>query len=91
MFKMAPQVSCRQMRGSELEDTPFLKHLMFVTIEVISQQNDELELIEFLLKNAQNLKKMAIVFSDHLRSDFSREISGFEKASSDAVVSFRMI
>ena len=91
MYVFALQVRCRTVRGRELQDLPFLCNLTFVTIEVISQDNNELELIEILLKNAQNLKKMIVFFSYYLRSDFSREISGYEKASSDAEVDFQML
>lgn len=75
----------------KLEDIPFLINLKFVTVEVITQENNELELIEFLLKNAQNLKKMTVFSSYDLQPDFFRNISGCEKASSDAVVNFVMI
>ncbi|GMN55848.1 hypothetical protein TIFTF001_024968 [Ficus carica] len=85
------EVGCVTIRSGKLEDIPFLINLKFVTVDVITQENNELELIEFLLKNAQNLKKMTVFSSYDLQPDFIREISGYEKASSDAVVNFMMI
>ena len=85
MYFLEQQVGCR---SRELEDIPFLYNLKFATIEVVSEKNNELELIESILKNAQNLKKMTVFYSYDSQPDLIREISGYEKASSDAEVNF---
>ncbi|GMN58964.1 hypothetical protein TIFTF001_028052 [Ficus carica] len=85
MYFLEQQVGCR---SRELEDIPFLYNLKFATIEVVSEKNNELELIESILKNAQNLKKMTVFSSFDSQLDLIREISGYEKASSDAEVNF---
>ncbi|PON81053.1 F-box domain containing protein [Trema orientale] len=64
------------------------QNLKFVTIELISQAKNELEMVKYLLKNAEYLQRMTILYAPPLGSDVVGEIRGHEKASKAAVVKF---
>ncbi|PON52244.1 LRR-domain containing protein [Parasponia andersonii] len=64
------------------------QNLKFVTIELFSQAKNEFEMIKYLLKNAEYLQRMTILYAPPLGSDVVGEIRGHEKASKAAVVEF---
>ncbi|EXC30864.1 Putative F-box/LRR-repeat protein [Morus notabilis] len=78
----------RSMLCSESENIPFMHNLRFVRIELALRRWNVLELIKYLLKNTKNLQKMTIICDPLSFSDVRREISGYEKASSEAEVEF---
>ncbi|KAL5545497.1 hypothetical protein UlMin_005184, partial [Ulmus minor] len=65
----------------ELQDLIFIRNLKSVTIELISEGRNELELIKHLLKHATNLQRMTVFYAPSLQSDVIRRISQYEKAS----------
>ncbi|PON52237.1 FBD domain containing protein [Parasponia andersonii] len=69
----------------------FTHNLKFVTIELISQGKNELEMIKYLLKNAEYLQRMTILYAPPLGADVVKEIRGHEKASKAAVVKFHPV
>ncbi|PON81043.1 F-box domain containing protein [Trema orientale] len=71
--------------------TMIMPNLKFVTIELISQGKDEIEMINYLLKNARYLKMMTILYAPPLESDVIGGIRRHEKASYEAVVKFHPI
>lgn len=88
---MAPQEDGRIMGHDELQGIPFMHNLKFVTIELVSQGKNELELIKFLLEHARNLQRLTVLYAPPLPSDVGKEITGYEKASSVAELKFRPI
>ncbi|EXC30861.1 hypothetical protein L484_028040 [Morus notabilis] len=75
----------------KLRDILFMHDLKFVTIELISQAKNELELIKYLLEHLNNLLRMTLLYAPPLPLDVSREITEYEKASFHAEVDFRPI
>lgn len=68
-----------------------MQNLKFVTIELISQGKNELEMIKYLLKNAKYLQKMTILYAPPLGSNVIGEIRGHENASDAALLKFHPI
>ncbi|PON81042.1 F-box domain containing protein [Trema orientale] len=75
----------------DFENVPFLHNLKSVMIELPRQGENDLKLINYLLKHAENLQKMTASYGSPLRSDLTRMIAGYDKASSDAEVNIRRV
>ncbi|PON52233.1 LRR-domain containing protein [Parasponia andersonii] len=71
--------------------TTVMQNLNFVTIELIHQEKNELEVIKYLFENAKYLKRMNILCAPPLGSDVIGEIRGHKKASANVVVKFHPI
>ncbi|PON86881.1 F-box domain containing protein [Trema orientale] len=79
----------KSMKCSDAQnETIFMQNLKFVTIELISQGKNELEMIKYLLKNVKYLQMITILYASPLGSDVVGEIRGHERASADVVVNF---
>nr|GMN30343.1 hypothetical protein TIFTF001_041443 [Ficus carica] len=89
---MGSGMKMRSVGRRESQGVSFLQNLKLVNIELITSQGwNELKLIKYFLKTAEDLERMTVLYSTPSLSKVVRKTVQHEKASSNAIVEFRRL